>query len=174
MCNCSDLPVKSWTRKSGINVTRVLVIGYGNPLRGDDAVGWEIANRLGATIQDETIEVLAVDQLTPELSELISEVELVVFIDASHVGQPGSWKCETVEPSATPAPSLGHHLTPCNLLAYAQAVFKANPTALLFSVAGGSFECGQELTPCVAAALPAAEEFVREQIAATRASHPWL
>jgi Ni,Fe-hydrogenase maturation factor len=33
-----------------------------------------------------------VHQLTPELSELISKVELVVFVDACHLGQPGS--CE--------------------------------------------------------------------------------
>ena len=27
-------------------MTRVLVIGYGNPLRGDDGLGWEIASGL--------------------------------------------------------------------------------------------------------------------------------
>ncbi len=148
-----------------LSVTRVLVIGYGNSLRGDDALGWEIAGRLGTAIQDETVEVLAVNQLTPELSELISEVELVVFVDASHLGQPGSWKSETVESNANSSHRLGHYLTPMSLLAYAQAIFKARPRALLVSVAGGSFECHQELTPCVAAALPAVEQFVREQIA---------
>jgi Ni,Fe-hydrogenase maturation factor len=112
--------------------------------------------------------VLAVNQLTPELAEFISKVELVIFIDASYVGQPGGWKCETVEPSATPAPTLGHHLTPIGLLAYAQAIFKARPPALLISVAGGSFECRHELTPPLAAALPAIELFVRQQIAEFR------
>jgi len=144
---------------------RVLVIGFGNPLRGDDALGWEIAGRLATAVQDETVEVLALSQLTPELSELISEVELVVFIDASYLGQPGSWKCETVEPNATFSHTLGHHLTPMSLLAYAQAIFKASPHALLVSVAGGSFDCRQELTSSVVAALPAVEQFVREEIA---------
>jgi hydrogenase maturation protease len=143
---------------------RVLVIGYGNPLRGDDALGCEIAGRLASTIHDETVEVLSVNQLTPELSEFISEVELVVFIDASHVGQPGSWKCQTVDANEKSSHTLGHHLTPMSLLAYAQAIFKASPRALLVSVAGDSFECRQELTPSVAAALPAVEQFVREQI----------
>ena len=109
--------------------------------------------------------MLAVNQLTPELSEFISEVELVVFIDASHVGRPGSWKCETVEPKESSPQTLGHHLTPTSLLAYAQAIFKASPPALLVSVAGGSFDCRQELSPSVAAALPAVEQFVREKIA---------
>ena len=146
-------------------MARVLIVGYGNPLRGDDALGWEIAGRLVTSIQGEPVEVLALNQLTPELSELISEVELVIFIDASHIGNPGSWTCESVEPNATSSQTLGHHLTPMSLLAYAQTIFKASPRALLVSVAGESFDCRQELTPAVAAALPAVEQFVREQIA---------
>jgi hydrogenase maturation protease len=146
-------------------MARVLIIGYGNPLRGDDALGWEIAGRLVTSIQGEPVEVLALNQLTPELSELISEAELVIFIDASHIGNPGSWTCETVEPNATSSQTLGHHLTPMGLLAYAQTIFKANPRALLVSVAGESFDCRQELTPAVTAALPAVEQFVREEIA---------
>ncbi|MBV8418011.1 MAG: hydrogenase maturation protease [Verrucomicrobia bacterium] len=149
---------------------RVLIIGYGNPLRGDDSLGWEIARRLATSIQDKPVEVLALNQLTPELSEPISEVELVIFIDASHAGKPGSWTCETVEPNATSSHTLGHHLTPMSLLAYAQIIFKANPRALLLSVAGESFDYRQELTPSVATALPAVEQFVRETV--TRAGRP--
>jgi hydrogenase maturation protease len=143
---------------------RALIIGYGNPLRGDDALGWDIAGRLATGIQNESVEVLALHQLTPELSERISEVDLVVFIDSSHVGQPGNWTCETLEPNGTCSNTLGHHLTPMSLLAYAQAVFEASPRALLVSVAGNSFDCRQELIPAVAMALPAVEQFVRDQI----------
>lgn len=146
-------------------MTRVLVIGYGNPLRGDDGLGWKITSGLATTIQDETIKVLAMNQLTPELSELISEVEFVVFIDATHVGRPGSWKCETIEPKESSPQTFGHHLTPASLLDFAQAIFKASPPAVLVSVAGSCFDCGQELTPSVTAALPAVEQFVREKIA---------
>jgi hydrogenase maturation protease len=87
--------------------------------------------------------VLAVHQLTPELSELISEAELVVFVDACHLGRPGSWKCETVELNPNHSHRLGRYLTPMNLLAYAQAIFKASPGALFVSVAGDSFDCDQ-------------------------------
>ena len=135
-------------------MARALIIGYGNPLRGDDALGWEIAGRLATGIQNESVEVLALHQLTPELSERISKVELVVFIDSSHVGQPGNWTCETLEPNATSSNTLGHQLTPMGLLAYAQAIFKASPRALLVSVVGNSFDCRQELTHPVAVALP--------------------
>ena len=80
------------------------------------------------------------NQLTPELSELISEVEFVVFIDATHVGRPGSWKCETIEPKESSPQTFGHHLTPASLLDFAQAIFKASPPAVLVSVAGSCFD----------------------------------
>jgi hydrogenase maturation protease len=139
-----------------------LVIGYGNPIRGDDALGPEIANGLAASIGDESFEVVALHQLAPELSELISEFGLVVFIDSSHLGRPGSWTCEVVEPDATSLPALGHHLTPMGLLAYTQALFNTSPRALLVSVAGESFDFRRELTPTVANVLPVVEQFVRE------------
>lgn len=146
---------------------RVLVIGYGNPLRGDDGLGWEIAGRLASGIHDETVEVLSVTQLTPELSEVIGEVELVVFIDASLVGHPGSWKYQILDANEKSPHTLGHHLTPISLLAYTQAIFKARPRALLVSIAGDSFDYREELTPSVVAALPAVEQFVRERISVT-------
>jgi hypothetical protein len=59
-------------------------------------------------------------------------------------------------------------VTPMSLLAYAPAIFKASPRALLVSVAGDSFDCRQGLTPSVAAALPAVERFVRGQIAGSK------
>jgi hypothetical protein len=39
-------------------------------------------------------------------------------------------------------------------LAAAQILYGHAPEALLFTVSGGSFDCGETLTPAVAAALP--------------------
>jgi hydrogenase maturation protease len=144
---------------------RVLIIGYGNPLRADDGVGWHAARRLTELLQDEPIEILALHQLTPELAEPLSRVDLIIFIDASYEGQPGSWKCERLELDQTLGNSLAHHFTPRSLLAYAQAIFKVNPTALVVSVAGESFAYCDQLTPRVETALPQVIEHVREQIA---------
>lgn len=134
---------------------RALIIGYGNPLRSDDGLGWQAAYRLAATLKKEApVEVLAVHQLTPELGDSIRDAGLVLFIDASHQGQPGTWRCAPVEWEATPSPALVHHLTPASLLAYARALFGASPPALLISVGGESFGYGEKLTPRVEAALP--------------------
>jgi hydrogenase maturation protease len=64
-------------------MTRALIIGYGCPLRGDDAFGWHAAHRLLKLAGNDSVQVLATHQLTPELAEPISHADLVIFIDAS-------------------------------------------------------------------------------------------
>jgi hydrogenase maturation protease len=130
-----------------------LVIGYGNPLRGDDAFGWHAAHRLVELTDHESTHVLAVHQLTPELAESASEAELVIFIDASHQGEPGTWRCEEIRPDVRLANSLAHHFTPASLLAYASIIFHVSPRAQLIAFSAVSFECGEALTPRAEAAL---------------------
>jgi hydrogenase maturation protease len=79
-----------------------LIIGYGNPLRGDDGLGWQVAGELAKCV-DALISAVAVQQLTPELAEPVSDADLVIFVDASCHGEPGSWRCESIRPeSETP------------------------------------------------------------------------
>ena len=132
---------------------RLLVIGYGNPLRSDDGLGWIIAKKLAKRI-GKSATVLTVHQLTPELAVAISEADLVIFIDACYDGAPGSWQCETIRGALAPSQTYAHHLTPATLLIYARAVLNAEPAALLVSVAGASFEYGQKVSPSVAAIVP--------------------
>ncbi|MEO8391518.1 MAG: hydrogenase maturation protease [Chloroflexota bacterium] len=60
----------------------ILIIGYGNPLRSDDAIGQQIAQAMKDRLNRSDVEVLLTYQLTPELIYSISEAQLVVFIDA--------------------------------------------------------------------------------------------
>jgi hydrogenase maturation protease len=140
---------------------RLLIVGYGNPLRQDDSIGWKIADRLAELASDAT-KVLAVHQLTPELAEPISEADLVIFVDADFEGQPGNWTCETIRLDPNPSEAFTHYFTPMNLLSYASAVYGARPKALLISVAGVSFDCGEELSPSVATIVPEIVACVRE------------
>ncbi|MCE0499010.1 MAG: hydrogenase maturation protease [Methylacidiphilales bacterium] len=149
---------------------RVLIIGYGNPLRGDDGLGWEVAGRLAACITDPSVAIMAVQQLTPELSEPIHAVDLVIFVDASNEGEPGTWKYERVMPASAHAPSLGHHFDISGLLAYTGALFPSCPGALVVSVAAESFACHENLSHKVEAVLPAVVGHIRRQIAALHSS----
>jgi hydrogenase maturation protease len=133
--------------------TNLLIIGYGNPLRGDDGIGWRVADQLAALTGDAAT-VLTVHQLTPELAEPISKADLVIFVDACYAGQPGSWTCETIRPDQESPAAFTHYFGPANLLGYAKAIFDAKPSALLISVAGASFDCGDQLSPAVAGIIP--------------------
>lgn len=71
---------------------RALVIGYGNPLRSDDGIGWRVAEELRGRVDASRIEVIECRQLTPEMAEQIRTAGLVVFVDAAAEGAPGEWR----------------------------------------------------------------------------------
>jgi len=139
-----------------------LIIGYGNPLRGDDGLGWEVADRI-ARNADESMKVLATRQLTPELAEPISNADVVVFVDACYEGQPGRWRCERIRADTVIPQVFAHYLTPMSLLNYAAAIFDAKPAALLISVAADSFKYGETLSPKVAAVVPEILDYICNQ-----------
>jgi hydrogenase maturation protease len=147
-------------------MARSIIIGYGNPLRGDDGVGWHAARRLEAVLQE--TEIIACHQLTPELAEPMSWAEIVVFVDADAQGPAGSVSCQTVTPGDSGASALSHHVTPRQLLGWTQSLWGASPQAFLFSVSGQSFGCGEELSVPVGAALPELIERIGSLIGAEK------
>lgn len=72
---------------------RALLIGYGNPLRSDDGLGWRVAEALRtqveqqaateATAQAQSLDIVTCQQLNPELAEAISRADLAIFVDAA-------------------------------------------------------------------------------------------
>jgi hydrogenase maturation protease len=121
----------------------ILIIGYGNPLRGDDAVGYVAAERLDG---------LARHQLTPELMEPISQAAKVIFIDAKAGGEPGTIEVRALEPAPAAAP-FTHFATPEALLAGARKLYGRCPPATLITIAGEDFELGHPLSAPVRKAL---------------------
>jgi len=127
---------------------RVMVIGYGNPLRGDDGVGWAAAQRLAERVDSDRIVTLGVHQLTPELAQTISRFDRVIFIDAA-VNQPAGYlNCRSVEPIDA-SRVMVHHLSPEALLAMSKRLFDKRPQAHLITVGGENFDHGDTLSPAV-------------------------
>ena len=146
---------------------RSLIIAYGNPLRGDDGLGWRVAellSELPEIAENPLVEVVTCHQLTPELAERVSQAEGVVFVDAARGATPGTVACEPLAADPARQEALGHHFTPVRVLAYACAIFGATPRAVAISVTAESFELGGRLSPTVEAALPRVLALVREQI----------
>lgn len=150
-------------------MNRVVLIGYGNPTRADDGVGWHVADQLRADPRFEGAAVLAVHQLTPELADDLAIAEAVVFIDAS-TGPPGEVRVEPLEPND--AGAWTHQLDPGALLHLTAQLHGRTPAAAVVTVGGASFDAGTELSPAVRAAVPAAVEALAVVIGAVSALHP--
>jgi hydrogenase maturation protease len=148
----------------------ILVIGYGNPLRGDDGAGWYAAQRL-ADDAPAAAEVVVCHQLTPELAEPISQAAAVIFIDAGYPADPAgvapcpAVACQPITPCSTASAAVSHHLEPAGLLAYARLLYGRCPPAVLYTIPTVSFGYGEELSPAVLAMMPALIEAVHTRIA---------
>jgi hydrogenase maturation protease len=141
---------KAWR----LSVQRVLVLGIGNPMRGDDAAGCHAAHTLEQLYRgDPQVEVMAVHQLTPELADDVSQSGFVLFLDAATGEPPGTIRWKMVSPASGPR-AFSHHLTPWSLLAAAQSLYGDAPAACSLSIAGASFELGKRLSTLVADRMP--------------------
>lgn len=143
---------------------RVLIVGYGNPLRGDDGVGWQAAQRLARILGHEEVEVLAVQQLSLDLVEQLAKVDLAIFIDACHSETPGELTVQPLEAEGTGSFNFAHHLDPAGLLAYTQELYGKCPQALLVTLAGEAFDYGERLSPAVEEMMPLLFQRVEEAV----------
>lgn len=134
----------------------VLIIGYGNQLRGDDAFGAIVALHLQNVLPVEGTQVLTPHQLTPDLAEPISTAGRVVFIDVRDDpdAEPGTVGREILTPTPDPPGAFSHHVSPAALLAYAEMLYGTAPCAALFTVVGRDFEFMHPLSGPVMRALP--------------------
>jgi len=131
-------------------MARILILGYGNPLRSDDGLGWQIAAELFRCNRSPEIEVLPCHQLTPELAEPVSKAELVLFIDCARGGRPGELRCDEIQVQLA-LQSFTHNLAPATLLGLSSELYGACPRAYLLTICGQNFEPGQSLSTAVIA-----------------------
>lgn len=132
-----------------------LVIGYGNPLRTDDGLGWHAAAVLALAHLDDTI-VLQRHQLTPELAVDVADASVVVFVDARPVTgatDDREVRVDEVEPEYGRL-TWTHHLTPGELLALAALSGHAPPRGYLVSAPALCTDPGERLSPTERELLP--------------------
>jgi hydrogenase maturation protease len=127
----------------------VLVIGYGNELRGDDGIGPHVARAVAALGQP-GVRTVAVHQLTPELAEDVARAGLVIFVDARTGGEgEGEGEAVRVRPieAGGQVSALGHNAAPRWLLALARDLYDRMPPAWWVTIAGQQFAPGDDLSP---------------------------
>src|ERR1700687_2295752 len=129
----------------------VLVIACGNPLRCDDGLAWHAADELSRDANPPRL--LRVHQLAPELAEEVSRAATVICLDAAAEGEPGKVICQSLAASAANA-HFSHHFTPAAVLALAETLYGALPTAFLVTMTGVCFDHGDTLSAAVSEAMP--------------------
>ena len=141
----------------------VLVIGIGNPSRGDDAIGPLAIERLEAMALA-GVELLTDFQLQVEHAlDLVGRSE-VVFVDATVAGE-GPFSLEPVAPAADLSTTT-HALAPAAVLdVYRQYTDAPLPGARVVAVRGFDFELGAPLSDAAARNLDAALEVLVAHLA---------
>lgn len=150
----------------------ILIIAYGNALRGDDAVGLHAARELERQFHDDPeIDIVACQQLTPEMADDISGSELVIFLDASCGEEPGTVRCKHIFSANVPG-GWTHHLDPQSLVSAAEQLYGEAPQAICVTLAGWSFDVSNRLSKNAQLRLPELVRQTREIITTHRKQLP--
>ena len=126
-----------------VRVVDILVIGYGNELRGDDALGPRVVEVIAAA-NFPGVRCGRSSSL-PELAAVLAEAEMVIFVDA--LANPSRSSVE-LAPVATEEITdwSTHTADPRTLLALTRAVYGRTPEAWWLMVPGRNFDFGEELS----------------------------
>ncbi|MEM9945010.1 MAG: hydrogenase maturation protease [Cyanobacteria bacterium P01_D01_bin.36] len=152
LANTLTHPVRSVAARSQAHCS-FLIIGCGNVLRGDDAVGAQVARTI-INWHLPNVKAIAVHQLTPELSIEIAQANYVIFVDACREGSharniqlsPVSASLNGNQSPTQSSRSLTHSHSVEGLLALTQKVYEHTPQAWLLQVPTESFDFGEQLS----------------------------
>ncbi|MBU1664241.1 MAG: hydrogenase maturation protease [Gammaproteobacteria bacterium] len=142
----------------------ILVIGIGNPSRGDDALGPLLVERLEA-LQLPDVELLTDFQLQVEYALDLQERQEVVFVDAS-LDAPAPFTF-TPAVAAADASYSSHELSPAAVLHAYEKLFGEPPPAFVLAIRGEAFELGEDLSAAASANLEAALAFITQRFSDT-------
>lgn len=139
----------------------LLIIGYGNPGRGDDGLGPALAARIeeqawpGVTVEADY-------QLTVEDAAAVARHRVVIFADATVSGPAFAFRRVDGQPEVG---FSTHSVSPAAVVALARELFGAQPEAYVLAIRGyefGSFD--EHLSAAAQANLAAAAAFVSEVV----------
>lgn len=125
-----------------------LVIGYGNELCGDDAVGPWVA-MVVADWNLPAVKSLAVPQLTPELTQELAKSHCVMFVDACAQKAIRTVQIDPIDVYDEQPSSMtfsAHSYDPCALLNLTQRLYNHHPQAWLMQIPIESCDLGGELS----------------------------
>jgi hydrogenase maturation protease len=142
---------------------RTLVVGVGNPIRGDDAAGIEVARRIAA-LDLPGVEVWTVHQLQVELVQHLRRFDRFMVVDASIRGDPVA--LGRIDPDDARAAGASHGLPVSALVALSRSLHGSSPEAMLCTLRGEHFGFVDTLSGEMAGRVNAAVERIVHWISA--------
>jgi hydrogenase maturation protease len=148
-------------------MTAALVIGVGNPTRGDDGAGVEVARRVGERSPRGAL-VLESSGEMASLLEAWRDRDRVVVIDAAAAaGSPGTVR--RFEAHAAPLPASlfvrsSHALGLAEAVEMARSLGELPREVVVYAIEGGSFRHGRSLSKPVRRAVERVEKQVLREI----------
>ena len=148
---------------------KTIVIGIGNPDRGDDGAGIQVARSL-VGMHPPSIEILEKSGEGAELMECWRGVERVILVDAVQAaGKPGA--IHRLDPHADLFPSdffhySSHAFSVAEAIEISRVLGELPPAMLVYGIEGFDFQPGLSLSPAVAAAVELVAEEIRSLLPA--------
>lgn len=124
---------------------RLVVFGYGNPGRGDDALGPALLERAAGAPRACAVETVEDFQLQIEHALDLEDCDLALFLDAS-VNAPAPYRFRRLVPAAD-ASYTSHAMSPAAVLhVFEQIRGRPAPPAFVLAVRGYAFDLGASLS----------------------------
>lgn len=149
---------------------KTIIIGLGNPILGDDGVGWKVAEEISeqlSGISDQSVVVECASLGGLSLMERMVGYDRVILVDALETGQSPAGSVRMIPLEALPNPCAGHsasvHDTSLlTALETGRQMGLAIPreVRVVAIEAAQVYDFSEELSPAVAAAVPVAVQAV--------------
>ncbi len=147
-----------------------LVVGLGNPILGDDGIGWQIAQKLRETEgipSDVTIECMAMGGIS--LMEALIDYDRAILIDAiitgqAQVGSVSQYQLDDLPNMNTGHMSSAHDTTLINALNMGKSLGAHLPQDIVVVTVEAEkvYEFSEAMTPAVIGAVPVALKIVQD------------
>ncbi len=149
---------------------KAVVLGIGNTILSDEGVGVRAAEALLARYDPpENVEVIDGGTAGMELLEPLSNLDLLIVLDAVKRGQPAG---SVVKLAGQEVPVFfrsklsPHQISICDVLASLEFIGDKPKDMVLIGVEPDSLELGLELTPAIAARIPEMVDIAVAELAA--------
>ena len=155
---------------------KTIIVGLGNPILGDDGVGWQVASRLQQVIElppDVSIDNLAVGGIS--LMEALIGYDRAIIIDSivtgtAPIGDVNHYQLDNLPKPASGHTSSAHDTTLPEALEMGRTLGAQLPEEISIVTIESHkvYEFSDELTPEVAAAVPRAERIILDLLLESR------